>query len=199
MVTYSCIMYISSNITRLHKIKVGGFMIKTIYWKVKVPQNPEHHQYVINSFLAHRHRDRLRLLQTLHDQGKKKWRHKIMASKIQQHKLYILYYSNINSLILCLDVKWLPKCFCLHVWMRPLQEFSVSAGSTFMAQRCSLISSNESPQACLESEQWHQISFRVSCGGNITVSPDKTFCVCECVCLFVCSHTCYIVRYRVQI
>lgn len=46
-------------------------MIKTIYWKGKVPQHPEHHQYVINSFLAQRHRDRLRLSQTLHDWGKK--------------------------------------------------------------------------------------------------------------------------------
>lgn len=79
MVTYSCIMYIGSGITRLHNI-VGGFMIKDIYWKV--PQNPEHHQYVISCFLAHRHRDRLWLSQTLHDRGKKQLRQKIMALKI---------------------------------------------------------------------------------------------------------------------
>lgn len=61
-------------------------MIKTIYWKVKVPQNPEHHQYVINSFLAHRHRDRLRLLQTLHDRGKEN----------EDTKLWPQKFNNIN-------------------------------------------------------------------------------------------------------
>lgn len=40
LVTYSCIMYIGSGITRLHNL-VGGFMIKTIYWEVKVPKNPD--------------------------------------------------------------------------------------------------------------------------------------------------------------
>lgn len=63
MVTYSCIMYTGSGITRLHNIKVGGFLIKAIYWKVKVPQYPEHYQYVINCFLA----DRLWLSRILHE------------------------------------------------------------------------------------------------------------------------------------
>lgn len=106
MVTYSCIMYIGSSITRLHNI-IGGFMIKSIYWKVKVPQNPEHHQYVsIVSWPTDIGTDSSYHKPSM--TGVKKLRRKIMASKIhtlQQHKLYILHYSNINSLILCLDVK----------------------------------------------------------------------------------------------